>query len=115
VLVLSSSPLVLDFAPRLRVFALLVLSIAQEAPCERRSLDNLVKAPAARQGRRLEGDQFNPNWNYDDIIQDAQIGFYAGLSIANTPQFPTWNPGTSSRRQGRRRWGRWRRASRSVQ
>lgn len=114
------------------------------------SLDNLVKALAARQGRRLEGDQFpdrgffyrsdqfnfakvgvpaiylksgteyigkpkewgkqqaedyeqhryhqpsdqfNPNWTYDGMIQDAQIGFYAGLSIANTPQLPTWNPG----------------------
>ena len=114
------------------------------------SLDNLVKALAARQGRRLEGDQFpdrgffyrsdqfnfakvgvpaiylksgteyigkpkewgkqqaedyeqhryhqpsdqfNPNWTYDGMIQDAQIGFYAGLSIANTPQLPTWNAG----------------------
>jgi Zn-dependent M28 family amino/carboxypeptidase len=114
------------------------------------SLDNLVRTLAARQGRKLEGDQFpdrgffyrsdqfnfakvgvpaiylkagtdfigkpkgwgkqqaedyeqhryhqpsdefDPNWNYDGMIQDAQVGFYAGLSIANTPRLPTWNPG----------------------
>jgi Zn-dependent M28 family amino/carboxypeptidase len=38
-------------------------------------------------------DEYDPKWTYDGIIEDAQIGFYAGLSIANTPQLPAWNPG----------------------
>jgi len=27
------------------------------------------------------------------MIEDAQLGFYAGLSIADTPKLPAWNPG----------------------
>jgi hypothetical protein len=38
-------------------------------------------------------DEYDPKWTYDGIIEDAQLGFYAGLSIANTPQLPAWNPG----------------------
>ncbi|HEX9941260.1 MAG TPA: M28 family metallopeptidase [Thermoanaerobaculia bacterium] len=114
------------------------------------SLDRLVQALAARQGRRLEGDQFpdrgffyrsdqfnfakvgvpaiyldngtefigkprdwgkkqvedyeenryhqpsdefDPKWNYDGMIEDAQLGFLAGLSIADNPRLPAWNPG----------------------
>ncbi|HEV8578191.1 MAG TPA: M28 family metallopeptidase [Thermoanaerobaculia bacterium] len=38
-------------------------------------------------------DEFDPKWNYDGMIEDAQLGFYAGLSIADTPQLPAWNPG----------------------
>lgn len=38
-------------------------------------------------------DEFDPKWTYDGMIEDAQLGFYAGLSIANTPQLPAWNPG----------------------
>jgi Zn-dependent M28 family amino/carboxypeptidase len=114
------------------------------------SLDGIVKAIAARQGRRLEGDQFpdrgffyrsdqfsfakvgvpaihpeagtdfigkpegwgkqqaeeyemhryhqpsdefDPKWNYDGMIEDAQLGFYTGLVVADTTKMPTWNPG----------------------
>jgi Zn-dependent M28 family amino/carboxypeptidase len=38
-------------------------------------------------------DQFDPKWNYDGMIEDAQLGFYTGLVVANTTQLPTWNPG----------------------
>jgi Zn-dependent M28 family amino/carboxypeptidase len=38
-------------------------------------------------------DEFDPKWNYEGMIEDAQLGFYAGLSIADTPQLPAWNPG----------------------
>jgi Zn-dependent M28 family amino/carboxypeptidase len=38
-------------------------------------------------------DEFDPKWNYEGMIEDAQLGFYAGLSIAESPQLPTWNPG----------------------
>ena len=34
-----------------------------------------------------------PNWNYDGMIEDAQLGFYAGLVVADAPKMPTWNPG----------------------
>jgi Zn-dependent M28 family amino/carboxypeptidase len=114
------------------------------------SLDGVVRALAARQGRTLEGDQFpdrgffyradqfnfakigvpaiyldngtdfigkpkdwgkeqaedyeqhryhqpsdefDPNWTYGGMIEDAQLGFYAGLSIADTTKMPVWNPG----------------------
>jgi Zn-dependent M28 family amino/carboxypeptidase len=114
------------------------------------SLDRVVKAVAARQGRRVEGDQFpdrgffyrsdqfnfakigvpafylnagtdfigrpkdwgkeqhedyeahryhqpsdqfDPKWTYDGMIQDAQLGFYVGLSIAQDVKLPAWNPG----------------------
>jgi Zn-dependent M28 family amino/carboxypeptidase len=114
------------------------------------SLDRIVQAVAARQGRTVEGDQFpdrgffyrsdqfnfakigvpaiylnsgtrfrghdkewgkqqaedyeshryhqpsdqwSPKWTYEGMIEDAQIGFYAGLTIAQNPNLPTWNPG----------------------
>ena len=38
-------------------------------------------------------DEFDPKWTYDGMIEDAQLGFYTGLTVANTPQMPTWNPG----------------------
>ncbi len=38
-------------------------------------------------------DEFDPKWTYDGMIEDARLGFYAGLSIAETPQLPAWNPG----------------------
>src|SRR6476661_2521470 len=38
-------------------------------------------------------DEFDPKWNYDGMIEDAQLGFYAGLVVANNQQMPTWNPG----------------------
>ena len=38
-------------------------------------------------------DEFDPKWTYDGMIEDAQLGFYAGLSIADTPRLPAWNPG----------------------
>jgi len=38
-------------------------------------------------------DEYDPKWTYDGMIEDAQLGFYAGLSIADTPRLPAWNPG----------------------
>jgi Zn-dependent M28 family amino/carboxypeptidase len=38
-------------------------------------------------------DQLTPDWNFDGMIEDARLGFYAGLNIANDPKLPTWNPG----------------------
>ena len=38
-------------------------------------------------------DEFDPKWDYGGMIEDAQLGFYTGLVVANTPKMPTWNPG----------------------
>jgi Zn-dependent M28 family amino/carboxypeptidase len=38
-------------------------------------------------------DQLTPDWNFDGMVEDARVGFYAGLAIANDPQLPTWKPG----------------------
>ena len=114
------------------------------------SLDEVVKAQAAKQGRTVVGDQFpdkgffyrsdqfnfarigvpaiyldagtkfrgkpadwgkeqigaweaahyhqasdevRDDWNYEGIIEDARLGFFAGLEIANADQMPTWKPG----------------------
>jgi Zn-dependent M28 family amino/carboxypeptidase len=38
-------------------------------------------------------DEYNNKWTFDGMIEDAQLGFYAGLTVANTEQLPAWNPG----------------------
>lgn len=38
-------------------------------------------------------DELTPDWNFDGMIEDAQLAFEAGLQIANTAQLPAWNPG----------------------
>jgi Zn-dependent M28 family amino/carboxypeptidase len=38
-------------------------------------------------------DQFDPKWVYDGMIEDARLGFFATLSIAENPALPAWNPG----------------------
>ncbi|MFL6199588.1 MAG: M28 family metallopeptidase [Thermoanaerobaculia bacterium] len=38
-------------------------------------------------------DELTPDWNFDGMIEDARLGFFAGLRIANADQLPAWNPG----------------------
>ncbi len=38
-------------------------------------------------------DEFDGSWNFDGIIQDTLIGYWAGLAIANADEMPQWNPG----------------------
>lgn len=38
-------------------------------------------------------DEYDPNWTYDGMIEDARLGFYAGLAIAQETEMPAWNPG----------------------
>ena len=38
-------------------------------------------------------DEYDPNWNLDGMIQDALVGFWTGLAIANADEMPTWNEG----------------------
>jgi Zn-dependent M28 family amino/carboxypeptidase len=38
-------------------------------------------------------DEINDSWNFDGMIEDAQLGFYVGLNVANADEMPTWTPG----------------------
>ena len=38
-------------------------------------------------------DEYNENWNFDGVVQDAVLGYWTGLAIANADEMPTWTPG----------------------
>jgi Zn-dependent M28 family amino/carboxypeptidase len=38
-------------------------------------------------------DEMTPDWNFDGMIEDARLGFEAGLAIADDPKLPAWTPG----------------------
>jgi Zn-dependent M28 family amino/carboxypeptidase len=38
-------------------------------------------------------DEIASNWNFDGMIEDATIGFWTGLIVANADQMPAWMPG----------------------
>ena len=38
-------------------------------------------------------DEFDPNWNLEGMVEDAQLGFRAGLAVANADEMPSWNAG----------------------
>lgn len=38
-------------------------------------------------------DELRDSWNFEGMIQDAQLAFLAGLRIAEETEMPTWNPG----------------------
>jgi Zn-dependent M28 family amino/carboxypeptidase len=38
-------------------------------------------------------DELTPDWNFDGMVQDAQLGFKAGLWIAEQDEMPGWTPG----------------------
>jgi hypothetical protein len=38
-------------------------------------------------------DEYDPNWNLEGMIEDAKIGFWTGLAIANADEMPSWNEG----------------------
>ena len=38
-------------------------------------------------------DEYDPSWNLDGMIQDALLGYWTGLAIANADDMPTWVPG----------------------
>ena len=38
-------------------------------------------------------DQFDPSWNYEGMIEDVQLLFWAGLDIANADTMPSWRVG----------------------
>ena len=38
-------------------------------------------------------DEYNENWNFDGMVEDALLGFWTGLAIANADDMPSWVPG----------------------
>jgi Zn-dependent M28 family amino/carboxypeptidase len=38
-------------------------------------------------------DEIQPSWNFDGMIEDAQLGFWVGVDIANAADLPGWVPG----------------------
>jgi len=38
-------------------------------------------------------DEIDQTWNFDGMIEDAVMGFYAGVAIAQDETLPTWNDG----------------------
>jgi Zn-dependent M28 family amino/carboxypeptidase len=38
-------------------------------------------------------DQIQPDWNFDGMILDAQLGFAVGVKVAGSGQLPGWVPG----------------------
>jgi Zn-dependent M28 family amino/carboxypeptidase len=38
-------------------------------------------------------DEFDPKWNFDGMIEDAQLGFWAGVILADQDAMPAWLPG----------------------
>ena len=40
-----------------------------------------------------QSDEISDSWNFEGMIEDAQLGFWTGLNIANKDTLPTWVPG----------------------
>ena len=38
-------------------------------------------------------DEYDPSWNLDGMVDDALLGYWTGLAIANADEMPTWLPG----------------------
>jgi Zn-dependent M28 family amino/carboxypeptidase len=38
-------------------------------------------------------DELDPSWNFDGMIEDAQLGFWAGVILADQDAMPAWLPG----------------------
>lgn len=38
-------------------------------------------------------DELDDTWDFGGMIEDARLGFYAGVVIANQDSLPSWNPG----------------------
>ncbi|HVT17284.1 MAG TPA: M28 family peptidase [Thermoanaerobaculia bacterium] len=38
-------------------------------------------------------DRITPDWTFEGMIEDAQLGFATGIAVAQADAFPTWNHG----------------------
>jgi Zn-dependent M28 family amino/carboxypeptidase len=39
------------------------------------------------------GDRLTDDWNLEGLVEDAQLGFLVGLTVAEADELPAWNPG----------------------
>ena len=37
--------------------------------------------------------EYDDSWNFDGMLEDAELGFRVGLTIANADEMPTWTLG----------------------
>ena len=35
-------------------------------------------------------DEISPDWNFDGMIEDVQLGFWTAYIVGNAPTMPTW-------------------------
>lgn len=40
-----------------------------------------------------QSDELTDEWNFEGMVEDARLGFLAGLHVAQTDEIPAWNPG----------------------
>ena len=38
-------------------------------------------------------DEYDESWNLEGMVEDASLGFWTGLAIANADEMPAWSPG----------------------
>ena len=38
-------------------------------------------------------DELRPDWNFEGMLEDVQLGFWAGYIVANAKELPSWVPG----------------------
>lgn len=38
-------------------------------------------------------DEYDPSWNFDGMVDDAALGYWTGLEVANADEMPAWNAG----------------------
>ncbi len=38
-------------------------------------------------------DEYDPSWSFVGMVDDALLGYWTGLAIANADDLPVWNPG----------------------
>ena len=38
-------------------------------------------------------DEYDDSWNFDGMVEDALLGYWTGLAIANADEMPQWNEG----------------------
>jgi hypothetical protein len=62
------------------------------------TIDEIAKMIAEEQGRVVvnyhqPSDEYDPSWTFEGMVDDALLGFWTGLAIANADKKPTWNPG----------------------
>ena len=38
-------------------------------------------------------DEYDPSWNFDGTVEDALLGYWTGLAIADADEMPAWNAG----------------------